>query len=364
MDQAAGGVTREDVLLAYELILQRRPESDLAYQLHLAFPDRFALGRVLTSSNEFRARNPVPAEPRIEELRLYRGYRPEEVALLERFPPYTGPGRPGFTTNFLGALCSIEVSVALKPFDGCVEGLPAPIGSLQGETAEWIGTLKAVLSARDRWRILELGAGYGPWMVNTAFAARQRGITDIRLYGVEGDAGHVAFLHRNLVNNGLDPAAHVVLHGAVGAADGTATWGEVGNPAEVYGGRPLGSDGMDYHGQAHARQVSVPLFGIDGLLAREPEWDLVHIDIQGGEGEVCRAGMAMMSERVRWVVIGTHSRALDGEVMTAFHAAGWALENEKPTIMPWIQGGRTLEMMATVDGVQVWRNPRLAGPVV
>ena len=364
MDEVAGGVTREDVLAAYELILQRRPESEAAYRSHMASPDRFALGQELTGSDEFRVRNLVSAvEPGIEQLRLYRGYRAEEVALLERFVRYTGPGTPGFTTNFLGARASTDVYVGNKRFDGIVEGIPAPVGNLLAETAEWIGTLKAVLSARDRWRILELGAGYGPWMVSTALAARQRGIGDIRLYGVEGDAGHVAFLRQHLTDNGLDPADHVVLHGAVGAADGTATWAEVGNSAEVYGGRPLGGDGVDYHGQAQARLVSLPMFGIAGLLARELEWDLVHIDIQGGEGEVCRAGMAMMSERVRWVVIGTHSRALDGEVMAAFHAAGWALENEKPTIMPWIQGGRTLEMMAIVDGVQAWRNPRLAEAV-
>jgi FkbM family methyltransferase len=283
--------------------------------------------------------------------------------LLHRFTPYSGPGTPGFTTNFLGVRARTAFVGPHAPFDGIVERVPEPEGSLQGETAEWLGTLKAVLSAEGSWRLLELGAGYGPWMANSVAAARQRGIADIRVYGVEGDAGHVAFMHQHMADNGIDPAEYRIMAGVVGAADGTAAWAEVADAAQVYGGRPLGEDGVDYHGAAQPRQTTVPMFGIDRLLGHEPRWDLVHIDIQGGEGEVCRAGMAMLTERVKWIVIGTHSRALDGELMVAFHAAGWSLEHEKPTMMTWRDGAPTLETLARVDGVQVWRNPRLAQPV-
>ena len=45
--------------------------------------------------------------------------------------------------------------------------------------------------------------------------------------------------------------------------------------------------------------------------------------------------------------------------MDVFHRAGWMLENEKPTVRMWNDAVPTVEGMATVDGVQVWRNPAI-----
>ena len=361
MGEAAGGVTREDIRLAYELILQRHPESEQAYDAHRHFPNRMALGKALLRSEEFRRRQSMPAMPATPP--AFVGFRPADVALVRRFRPYDGPGEAGFTTNFLGVRTRVAFVTTLGPFDGVVEPAPVPAGSLIGGATEWLGTLKSVLGATGCWRMLELGAGFGPWMTATAAAARQCGITDIRLYGVEGDAGHAAFMHQHLCDNGLDPADHVLLHGVVGATDGTARWAEVADPARVYGGRPLPDSGVDYHGALQPRQATVPMFGITDLLAREPRWNLVHMDIQGGEAEVCRAGMAALTERVGWAVVGTHGRLMDGEVMAAFHAAGWWLEHETPSIMAWREKARSLESMTTADGAQVWRNPRLAAPI-
>lgn len=49
----------------------------------------------------------------------------------------------------------------------------------------------------------------------------------------------------------------------------------------------------------------------------------------------------------------------DGIVMDTFHKAGCSLENEKPTITVWNNAVPTVEGMALVDGVQVWRNPKV-----
>jgi hypothetical protein len=40
--------------------------------------------------------------------------------------------------------------------------------------------------------------------------------------------------------------------------------------------------------------------------------------------------------------------------------AGWVLEHEKPAKFNFAPNPLTLEAMTTVDGTQVWRNPRLA----
>jgi hypothetical protein len=85
---------------------------------------------------------------------------------------------------------------------------------------------------------------------------------------------------------------------------------------------------------------------------------LIHIDVQGTEAELCGAAIEELSARARYLVIGTHSRKLDGELIEIFHAAGWMLENEKPAILRYATSV-PIEHMTIVDGTQVWRNPRL-----
>ena len=350
------GVSRDDVLTAYDMFLERQPEDESAISWHMQFPNRRALAEHMLGSEEYRLRTP----PAPENDQVYAGYAPHELAVFRQFPPYAGPGSPGFITNFLGVRIRTSFSTPLHAFSGHVEGYPVPVGGVQAETAEYIGLLRSVLDAQGRYALLECGAGYGPWIAMAAAAARLRGIGDLRLYGIEGDAGHFRFMSEHLDDNGIDAGHCTLIHGAVGATAGTAQWAVVDDAADVYGGRPM--DGAtDYHGTPQSRLVEVQVHSINELLQREPVWDLMHVDIQGGEGSLCRAGIAAMNRCVRRVVIGTHSRALDGEVMSVFHNAEWVLENEKPTIMVWRAGAPTLETMARVDGIQVWRNPRLTG---
>ena len=350
-------VTRQQVLAAYQLIFQRAPESDAAIDHHLHEPDLAALGRAFLGSAEFASRNGAP--PPAHEHHVYRGYRPDETTLLACFHQPAGAGEAGFVVNFVGARTRCALQAPLAAFSGVVEGPPAPVGNTQAETAEWLGTLRAVEEAGDTFRMVEFGAGYGPWMAVTHLTARRRGVRDVRVYGVEGDETHIGFIHINMADNGIGPDDYEALHGAVGARDGVAYWPVEDDASAVYGGRPLQQDGHDYLGGRRQRLVEVPVLGVDGLLRREPFWDLVHIDIQGQESEVCAAGVDRMTAAVRRVVIGTHSRVQDGLVMDVFHRAGWSLENEKPTITVWDDAIPTVEGMALVDGVQVWRNPRL-----
>ncbi|WP_149538597.1 class I SAM-dependent methyltransferase [Siccirubricoccus phaeus] len=352
-------LTPELVRAAYALILGREPESQAAIDFHLRLADVKTLGEVLLNSREFQLRQP----PRPHEHQVFAGYGPGDRAILDAFTPWQGTAPPDRYVNWLGVSVRTAFVRSTLPFGGMVEGRPEPVGSLQGETAEWIAVLRSVLAAAPgRYAMLELGAGYGPWMAITACAARQRGIGRLRLYGVEGDADRCAFLHTHMRDNGIAPESYVALHGAVGKAAGTVEWGVAPEAAQHYGARPLEAGLVDYAGIAHVATRRLPMLGIEELLRREPQWDLVHLDIQGGEAEVCRAGIKAMEECVRRVVIGTHSRALDGEVMRLFHDAGWVLEAEKPAVMQW-RAGTALEALTTVDGLQAWRNPRLAGEV-
>src|SRR5258708_36888539 len=98
------------------------------------------------------------------------------------------------------------------------------------EPAEWIGTLRSVLEAQQRFTVVELGAGWAPWLVAGHNAARRKGIAEIHLMGVEGSPDHIDFMHQNFHDNGINPAAHRLIYGVVGTTDAGARFPRLDRP--------------------------------------------------------------------------------------------------------------------------------------
>jgi FkbM family methyltransferase len=153
---------------------------------------------------------------------------------------------------------------------------------------------------------------------------------------------------------------------AVGVEAGRARWPRIADPANAGGARPVRQEGaaldagdMAYMQGALDDHVEVEIVPLAGLLEEEPVWDLVHVDVQGWEAKLCAGSIEALNARVRWLVVGTHSRVLDGQMIELLHAAGWVLENEKPTRFRYDPTKSSLDSMAEVDGAQIWRNPRL-----
>ena len=226
-----------------------------------------------------------------------------------------------------------------------------------------------MLEARSRFVAVELGAGWGPWLVASARAAQLRGITDIHLAGVEGASGHYKFLLQHFRDNGFDPAKHNLLHAVVGVEDGVAHFPKLDVPSADWGAeasygagsRPEGHPTSEGTSQALETFDEVPCISITTLLATLPPVDLLHCDVQGAEGEVLPAAIEVLSQRVRRVIVGTHGRAIEDRLMASFGANGWILEHESPCRLNQSPTGI---MALTGDGTQVWRNARLAAPAV
>ena len=207
------------------------------------------------------------------------------------------------------------------------------------EAIEWVGLLKAVASACEgRFAMMELGAGWGPWLAAGAVAARLRGLHDLRLLGVEADPGRFALMRQHFLDNDLDPDAHRLVCAAVGVEAGHARWPRIADPPNAAGARPVQESGgkLDADDVAYMQGgledfIDVEIVPLGDLLAEQEVWDLVHIDVQGWEAKLCAGCVEPLNRRVRWLIIGTHSRPIDGEVIAILHAAGWVLENEKPT---------------------------------
>jgi FkbM family methyltransferase len=303
-------------------------------------------------------------------LQWYRGYSDEDLSVFDEFSPVPSDPQAGFIIDFLGVRTRVAHATPFASLGGRVIGTPAPLSDgFHAETIEYVGLLKSVLTAKDRYVVLELGAGWGPWLISGATAAKRRGIKDIRLHGVEGDPEHFASMQTHFRDNGFDPAAYRLDNAAIGVKAGRASWPKVADPNNDFAMRPLafsGEDGSfagnakdpDYRGARFDEYIDVEMLSFQGVLEREPLWDLVHLDVQGTETELCSASVELLNQRVRWLVIGMHSRKIDGDLIDLFFRHGWILENEKPTRFDYNPHVASLEAMTVNDGTQVWRNPR------
>jgi len=291
-------------------------------------------------------------------IQLFPGYTDADTAIFAEFRNPDAKPEPGFIVDFLGTrIRTTSLWKYARTLDGQLLGFPIP-SDFHAETVEWLGLLKAVRGASGQYVAMELGAGFGPWVIAGAVAARGRGIKNIRLCAVEGDSTHFQFLRQHFTDNGFEPDRHALFEAAVGTKAGVAQWPIVEDSSEACGSRLI-QDASDHEGGRlqNARPIDVvPLFD---LVVREPRWDLIHIDVQGDEVDICRSCIDELSARVSWIVVGTHSRKIDGDFLDLMWRAGWLLEHEKPSRFTFDPGCATLEAMTTIDGTQVWRNPRL-----
>jgi FkbM family methyltransferase len=278
--------------------------------------------------------------------------QPDEM-LIRSFPRYQGPGTPGFVTDFIGMKTRIAYFNHMNAYDGQVLDFPIP-GDVHYSGLEWAGTLRAVRDAVGEMVVVELGAGFGPWLVASVLAGRARGIKQFRLVGVEGSRHHYEYMLTHFRDNGLDPADYTLLHGISGALDGVAEFPVLDDPRGDWGAVAVTSPGT---APAHAaRTERLRTYSLGTLLTPFSRVDLIHIDIQGHEAEVVAAGRDVLRQKVKRLVIGTHSRTIEQQLFDELGAAGWRLEAEEPTIVRQVDSGGP---HLYVDGCQVWRNPAL-----
>lgn len=277
-------------------------------------------------------------------------------AVLRRHAVPDPQPRPGYFTNFLG------VAIDPKFFPGIldgraghVEGIPIP-ANWHADIAEWAAALRAVDLARERFVMIELGCGWGCWMNNTGAAAR-RAHLPVALIGVEGDERHIAYAHEAASVNGFDPASVTLHHGIAAAGAGTALF-----PRQGHGDASWGLEPIFHATHTQVRDAlrsgshdELPMVPLLTLIGTHERIDLLHIDIQGGEADLIADCLQVLRERVAYLLVGTHSRQIEGRIVEFLSGSGWILEIERPAILSL--AGR--HPVVTVDGVQGWRNPAL-----
>lgn len=264
--------------------------------------------------------------------------------------------REGVVMNFLGVAIPPSVHPPILAAKvGTVDAPPLP-NNWHADLAEWGAAFRAVDLSGETFTMIELGCGWGCWMNNSGTAARLTG-RKVHVIGIEGDRTHVEFAKETLAVNGFGPDEYTLVRGIAAGSSGTALfpiqgaeggWGS----APVFGAtddqikEAVDSGAYDVLDMVPLAQVAE---GHDVI-------DLLHIDIQGGEADLIDNTLDTLAEKVRYILIGTHSREIEGRLFKSLLSNGWVLDIERPAILALTNAGPHV----TVDGVQGWLNPRLS----
>jgi hypothetical protein len=304
---------------------------------------------------------------------VYDSYNADDVELFRLFTNATAQAVPDAYVDFLGRITRSRFIRTCAPRVGVVShDPPIPNDGFYADAIEYIGLLSAIRTLQDgRLVVAELGAGWGPWMAAAGVAARLKGIGEVDLIGIEGSRGKVEHMKDHLADNGLRPrvADEATRHGNVRSrCIRGIVWGESGtaqfpvfDPEKQFGAAAttgiVSGWGVDYRGHTFSYE-ELPAYRVQDILSEHPKVDFIHIDIQGAEFEVCRAAIDFLSERTRYLFIGTHSRTIEGKLVSLLLPAGFTLLREKPCRFRFYTWPGTLEGLTLRDGGQLWRNDR------
>lgn len=339
----------DQVVSIYRALLQREPESFTAIEQHLATGSlEFAIACV-TDSVEFQQRTrPGPL------WNYTASFDPVQTVLAHE--NHSRRPVPGHRVNYLGVAVNVDRFFPTLKLENVVEPPPIP-ANWHTDVAELAAALRAVEQAGDEFVMVELGCGWGCWMNITAAAARLSGKKPF-VTGVEGDEGHVVFAHEAMTINSLTPSNYRILRGIAAGQSGRAFFPRQKQSGVGWGLEPVFN--------ATAREADsfrqsgiydeLQMITLSEIIEDRPRLDLLHIDIQGGEVGLIRESLDLLNKKVAYIVVGTHSRVIDGQIIDMLvRDGGWELEIERPCVFT-IDGG---ELTTHIDGVQGWRNRRM-----
>ncbi len=339
----------EKIRIIYKALLDREPD-ETGLKGYLAVGEMDLIISEIRSSAEARAVNDTSSP---------FSFFNSQINIHEIVRRYENVGRRAVAdrlVNYLGVVIDpLYLLGVLDGRQGTVEDVPIP-ANWHADMAEFGAALRAVDLATDTFRVIELGCGWGCWLLNTGVAARSRGLKP-SLIGAEGDLGHVKFAQRACKENGFDEAQAKIHRRIVGPKHGIAlfpkqdTSGEQWNLQAIFNATNAQIKAAERSGKFDVLEIVTLADFIDkGELI-----DLLHMDIQGVEADFVENCISTMNDVVCYTVIGTHSRQIEGRIFKVMIENGWVLEVERPGILNLV--GATVDMR--VDGVQGWRNPRL-----
>ena len=273
--------------------------------------------------------------------------------MIENYAKQSLVPRDEYFTNFLGMIVKPSYfDTILRGKEGFVESVPI-IGNWHACVAEWGACLRALDLAQAPFTVMELGCGWRCWLNKMAVAARNKDF-DYRLISVEGNPDHINFAKETLRGNGISSEKMELHHGIAAATNRIALFPNQKPKSSSWGLELFFSFSQQQREEAvsSGQYNALPMVSLQDVIGAHTTIDLLHIDIQGGEGNLLENCLNTLSEKVGYVFVGTHSRKNEKRFKKAFKNLPWKLEIERPAILKMRITGPVLK----TDGVQGWRN--------
>ena len=294
-------------------------------------------------------------------LQLYKGYELEDIELVRRNATDAARLLDDHYIDGFGVKTLFDCVPFLDPATLNTSRLQCPIpdDGFHAEGIEYVALLDAVerFAGGGTFCAVEAGAGWGPWLAMAGVVCRAKKTEQIRLIGLEASAERFALMTRHLNFNHLDPQHGVAVNlfeGAVWSHDGVIHFPE-SDLTDMGAAATAADTSKDYRGNAVSTS-EVPCTRLSTLVGEGGFVDFLHIDVQGAEGEVIVSHLDWMNRSVKSLMLATHSRPLEGEVMALLNAHGWVLMREKPCRFDPGENVEDWCGATTVDGSQYWIN--------
>jgi FkbM family methyltransferase len=346
-------ISRNEVEEAYRVLLGRQPENDHVIALHSSVNDHLEMICNIARSEESLARTGLSA---VKPSPFFHVNTSIDVAsMVSANVDHSRQPLQDYFVNFLGVAVPTDVFEFLHDKGGQLDVVPLP-ANWHADMAEWSAAIRAIDlagSLGNHFTMIELGSGWGCWMANTGVTAKRRGLK-IEVLGVEGNPRHIDMCVRTMLANNIEKHEYNVVRGVAAAGSGYALFPKAMREEDRWGAEPIFgvSEEDARRAEESGEYEQLEMKPLSEVINDRPRIDLLHIDIQGGEGDLIHDTMDILDEKVAYLLIGTHSRMLEGRIMDMLLVRGWALEVERPAIFNLVNG----TPQTTVDGVQGWRN--------
>jgi FkbM family methyltransferase len=268
---------------------------------------------------------------------------------------------PPFTANF----CGVFTDVSFYATDRTAQmgrQIPLKIDRHAGEHAALLLALDEVRRMRrTTFSMAELGAAWGPWISEAGVIGAHIGLERMNLVGVEAHEPHFRRMTAHMQNNGLSAHSAVSLRLLHGAVWHTSTKLKFPRTDDHDFGATAANfdDAYNDTKRRNLEMVEIEAFTLEDICDGIDIMDFMHWDIQGAEAELANANIELMNARVRSILIGTHSRPIEGRLIQMFFDMGWDIIHEVTCEMNYNRNRPTIEKMTNTDGMIYARNPRL-----
>jgi len=309
--------------------------------------------------------------PPPHESEIYRGYFEEDIDRVASLKFRSAPAAPGFVVDSFGIKTRVSHAPWLQPLSGHkLDGDPFPGDGIICEGLEYAGAAIAFERATGpTFTTVEIGAGWGPWTAVMAVLAARKNYDRINALAVEASPSRFALLKTHLADNGLLPNADIdegqmdrIHTRAIMAAAwwrNTTLYFPSQDSADDAGMAAASKNvSVDYRGVnlAHTKVQAIDI----AKLCRDFKCiDFMHIDIQGAEWDLIRRRKRFFDSKVHHLLLGTHSRKIEGDVIDLLHNSGWRLFREKPCKFYSMANAPTMTGLTHLDGTQFWENQRI-----